>query len=184
MCNVLLNWATIVCEQVLCRALGMGFFSCSPPPDFPRELARSPESPKHCALGVIQKQGQNIMLIIILYVKCLFFSKQLRSEETVELQHIMEEISKMFSGRRRGTEWSVPWPYKGYCYCFCNFLFCFVVWFCSFLFGLHLLKRCDIDCSQSPIFSWDRLDIPNLTVTAILIFKCTEGVDVGDYSSP
>ena len=44
------------------------------------------------------------MLIIILYVKCLFFSKQLRSEETVELQHIMEEISKMFSGRRRGTE--------------------------------------------------------------------------------
>ena len=61
------------------------------------------------------------MLIIILYVKCLFFYKQLRSEETVELQHIMEEISKMFSGRRRGTEWSVPWPYKGYRCCFCNF---------------------------------------------------------------
>ena len=61
------------------------------------------------------------MLMIMRYVKCLFFYKQLRSEETVELQHIMEEISKMFSGRRRGTEWSVPWPYKGYCCCFCNF---------------------------------------------------------------
>ena len=32
-----------------------------------------------------------------------------------------------------------------------------------------------LDCSQSPIFSWDRLDIPRLTVTGILIFKCTEG---------
>ena len=40
-----------------------------------------------------------------------------------------------------------------------------------------------LDCSQSPVFSWDRLDIPLLTVTAILIFKCTEGVGVGDYSS-
>ena len=63
------------------------------------------------------------MFIIILYVKCLFFYKQLRSEETVELQHIMEEISKMFSGRRRGTEWSVPWPYKGSCYCFLQFFY-------------------------------------------------------------
>ena len=40
-----------------------------------------------------------------------------------------------------------------------------------------------LDCSQSPIFSRDRLDIPRLTVTAILIFKCTEGEGVGDYSS-
>ena len=40
-----------------------------------------------------------------------------------------------------------------------------------------------VDCSQSPIFSWDRLDIPRLTVTGILIFKCTEGAGVGDYSS-
>ena len=40
-----------------------------------------------------------------------------------------------------------------------------------------------LDCSQSPIFSWDRLDIPLLTVTAILIFKCTEGAGVGDYCS-
>lgn len=74
------------------------------------------------------------MFIIILYVKCLFFYKQLRSEETVELQHIMEEISKMFSGRRRGTEWSVPWPYKGSCYCFCNFftLLCCPILFISF----------------------------------------------------
>ena len=40
-----------------------------------------------------------------------------------------------------------------------------------------------LDCSQSPIFSRDRLDIPRLTVTAILIFKCTEGAGVGDYSS-
>ena len=41
----------------------------------------------------------------------------------------------------------------------------------------------NIDCSQSPIFSWDRLDIPRLTVTGILIFKGTEGAGVGDYSS-
>ena len=40
-----------------------------------------------------------------------------------------------------------------------------------------------IDCSQSPIFAWDRLDIPRLTVTAILIFKCTAGAGVGGYSS-
>ena len=33
----------------------------------------------------------------------------------------------------------------------------------------------EIGCSQSPIFWWDRLDIPRLTVTAILIFKCAEG---------
>ena len=38
---------------------------------------------------------------------------QLQGEETVEFQHIMEEMGKMFSGRRRGSEWSVPWPYKG-----------------------------------------------------------------------
>ena len=31
----------------------------------------------------------------------------------MELQHIMEEMGKMFGGRRRGTEWSIPWPYKG-----------------------------------------------------------------------
>ena len=40
-----------------------------------------------------------------------------------------------------------------------------------------------VDCSQSAIFSWDRLDIPRLTVTAILFFKCTEGAGVGNYSS-
>ena len=28
-----------------------------------------------------------------------------------------------------------------------------------------------------------RLDIPRLSVTAILIFKCPEGAGVGDYSS-
>ena len=33
---------------------------------------------------------------------------------------------------------------------------------------------------QSPIFSLDRLDILRLTVTAILIFKYTEGAGVGD----
>ena len=42
---------------------------------------------------------------------------------------------------------------------------------------------CCLDCSQSPIFSSDRLDILRLTVTAILIFKCTEGAGVADYSS-
>ena len=43
-----------------------------------------------------------------------------------------------------------------------------------------------LDCSQSPIFSRDHLDIPRLTVTAILvilIFKCPDGAGVGDYSS-
>ena len=33
----------------------------------------------------------------------------------------------------------------------------------------------NLDCSQSPFFSCDRSDIPRLTVTGILIFKCTEG---------
>ena len=43
-----------------------------------------------------------------------------------------------------------------------------------FVFTVMLRKRdfmyvnCSIDCSQSPIFSWDRLDIPRLTVTASL----------------
>ena len=32
-----------------------------------------------------------------------------------------------------------------------------------------------IDWSQSPIFSWDRLDIPRLTATAILIFNVPRG---------
>ena len=35
-----------------------------------------------------------------------------------------------------------------------------------------------LNCSHSR----DRLDIPRLTVTAILIFKCTQGAGVGDYS--
>ena len=29
------------------------------------------------------------------------------------------------------------------------------------------LVRVRVDCSQSPIFSWDRLDMPRLTVTAM-----------------
>ena len=36
-----------------------------------------------------------------------------------------------------------------------------------------------LDCSQSPIFSWDRLDTPRLTVND---GQCTEGAGVGDYS--
>ena len=32
------------------------------------------------------------------------------------------------------------------------------------------------------VISWDRLDIPRLTVKGILTFKCTEGAGVGDYS--
>ena len=40
-----------------------------------------------------------------------------------------------------------------------------------------------LNYSQSPICSRDRLDIPRHTVTAILIFKCTEGAGVRDYSS-
>ena len=43
--------------------------------------------------------------------------------------------------------------------------------------GGFALKRSalNLDCSQSPFFSCDRSDIPRLTVTGILIFKCTEG---------
>ena len=54
-----------------------------------------------------------------------------------------------------------------------------------FMFLFFSVKKAAmvLDCSQSPIFSRDRLDIPRLTVTAILIFKCTEGAGVGDYSS-
>ena len=43
--------------------------------------------------------------------------------------------------------------------------------------------RSKVDFSQSPIFSWDRLDKPRLTVMGILIFKCTEGAGVRNYSS-
>ena len=35
-----------------------------------------------------------------------------------------------------------------------------------------------------PYFLRDRLDIPRLTVKAILIFKCTEGAGVGKMGSP
>ena len=54
-----------------------------------------------------------------------------------------------------------------------------------FMFLFFSVKKAAmaLDCSQSSIFSRDRLDIPRLTVTAILIFKCTEGAGVGDYSS-
>ena len=37
-----------------------------------------------------------------------------------------------------------------------------------------------LDCSQSPIFSWDRLDTRRLTVND---GQCTKGAGVGDYSS-
>ena len=37
-----------------------------------------------------------------------------------------------------------------------------------------------VDCSQSPIYSWDHWGIARVTVN---FFKCTEGADVGDYSS-
>ena len=39
-----------------------------------------------------------------------------------------------------------------------------------------LVASTHIDCSQFPIFPWDRLDIPSLTVAGILIFRCTKGV--------
>ena len=35
--------------------------------------------------------------------------------------------------------------------------------------SINILNIC-LDCSQSPIFSWNRFDIPRLTVTGILIF--------------
>ena len=56
--------------------------------------------------------------------------------------------------------------------------------FSVYRFGSMMFdERERLDCSQSSIFSCDRLDIPRLTVTAILIFKGTEGAGVGDYSS-
>ena len=57
----------------------------------------------------------------------------------------------------------------------------FTLHFNFFILGLFALIS--LDHSQSPIFSWHCLDIPRLTVTGILIFKCTEGVGVEDYSS-
>ena len=58
-------------------------------------------------------------------------------------------------------------------------------WIHSHSVGGFALKSSalNLDCSQSPFFSCDRSDIPRLTVTGILIFKCTEGAGVGDYSS-
>ena len=47
---------------------------------------------------------------------------------------------------------------------------------------VYLWSHLQVDCSQSPIFSWDRLDIPRLTVTAILLFKCIERAGVRNYS--
>ncbi|XP_015777943.1 PREDICTED: RING finger protein 17-like [Acropora digitifera] len=41
------------------------------------------------------------------------YVQKLQGEETLELQQIMEEMGKLFKGRRHGSEWSVPWPYKG-----------------------------------------------------------------------
>ena len=40
-----------------------------------------------------------------------------------------------------------------------------------------------LDCSLSSIFLCDRLDILRLTITGILICKCTNGAGVGDYNS-
>ena len=43
------------------------------------------------------------------------------------------------------------------------------------LANYYMISDCflpfDLDCSQSPIFSWDRLDIPRLTVTATSWFS-------------
>ena len=47
----------------------------------------------------------------------------------------------------------------------------------------HRTPNVLIDCSQTPIFSCDRWDTARLLMTAILVFKCTEGAGVGDYSS-
>ncbi|XP_067050162.1 tudor domain-containing protein 1-like isoform X2 [Acropora muricata] len=41
------------------------------------------------------------------------YVQKLQGEEMLELQQIMEEMGKLFKGRRHGSEWSVPWPYKG-----------------------------------------------------------------------
>ena len=45
---------------------------------------------------------------------------------------------------------------------------------CNACFANHIRKKPiqkSLDCSQSPIFSWDRLDIPRLTVTGISWFS-------------
>ena len=39
----------------------------------------------------------------------------------------------------------------------------------------------DVDCSQSPIFPWDRRERVLPSMAAILTFKCTEGEGVGYY---
>ena len=48
--------------------------------------------------------------------------------------------------------------------------------------GMWFLSWAVLDCSQSPIFSWDRWRVL-LLMTAILMFKYTEGKGVGDYTS-
>ena len=42
----------------------------------------------------------------------------------------------------------------------------------------HYSVEVQLDCSKSSIFSWDRLDVPRLTVTAILILKRIKGAGV------
>ena len=73
------------------------------------------------------------------------------------------------------------WNINFLCISFMNYWWVWEVWSrCKWTVGFFC-----VDCAQFPIFAWDRLDIhvPRLTVTGTLIFKCTEGAGVGDYSS-
>ena len=58
-------------------------------------------------------------------------------------------------------------------YKICKFVWVVAIKKWDFILRRVSLKKL-LDCSQSPIFSWDRLDIPRLTVTGILIFKGTK----------
>ena len=95
-------------------------------------------------------------------------------------------ISMSTRHARRQIKWRKIWGQnssKHWIYIYCSRFICLrriirlrLIIHLLYKFGQYL-----VDCSQSPNFSWDRLYIPHFTVTAVLFFKCTEGVGVGDY---
>ena len=96
-------------------------------------------------------------------------------------------ISTSTRHARRQIKWRKIWGQnssKHWIYIYCSRFICLRrIIRLRLMIYLLMYKFCQylVDCSQSPIFSWDRLYIPRLTVTAVLFFKCTEGVGVGDY---
>ena len=115
---------------------------------------------------------------------------------------LKDNKTENFSGELQRLQMNLPWEcglislFNSYlAFSFCHFskttllqlgvyvyFFSVRFRFCSLVLLAHVFPNSlTLDCSQSPIFSWDRLDLPRLTVTAILIFKCTKGAGVGDY---